>query len=40
MDLAEIRKKIDVIDDQMLELFLERMDLAEDIAQYLSLIHI
>ena len=34
MELTEIRKKIDVIDDQMLELFLERMSLAEEIAAY------
>lgn len=34
MDLGEIRKKIDAIDDQMLDLFLERMNLATDVAKY------
>ena len=34
MELSEIREKIDVIDEQMLRLFLERMDLAEEIAAY------
>ena len=40
MELTEIRKKIDVIDDQMLELFLERMSLAEEIAAYKNEHHI
>ena len=34
MDLSEIRKKIDSIDDQMLDLFIERMNLATDVARY------
>ncbi len=34
MDLGEIRKKIDSIDDEMLELFIKRMELATDVARY------
>ena len=34
MDLSEIRVKIDDIDDKMLELFIERMRLASDVAKY------
>ena len=34
MELSEIREKIDILDEQMLELFLERMALAEEIAAY------
>ena len=34
MELSEIRKQIDVLDDQMLELFLKRMSLVEEIADY------
>ena len=34
MELSEIRAQLDHIDDQMLTLFLERMDLAEDVAAY------
>lgn len=34
MDLGEIRKKIDAIDGQMLDLFIERMNLATDVARY------
>ena len=34
MDLSEIRNKIDAIDTQLLDLFLQRMDLAEDVARY------
>ncbi len=34
MELSEIRTKIDTIDDQMLALFLQRMDLAEEVAAY------
>ncbi|MCI8399610.1 MAG: bifunctional chorismate mutase/prephenate dehydratase [Oscillibacter sp.] len=34
MELSEIRAKIDAVDDQMLALFLERMDLAEEVAAY------
>ena len=34
MELSEIRAKIDAVDDQMLRLFLERMNLAEEVAAY------
>lgn len=34
MDLSEIRQKIDAIDDDILELFLRRMELANDVAKY------
>ena len=34
MDLSEIRAKIDVVDDQLLDLFLQRMALAEDVGRY------
>lgn len=34
MELSEIREKIDAVDDQLLELFLQRMDLAEEVAVY------
>ena len=34
MELSEIRNKIDAVDDQLLKLFLERMDLAEKVAAY------
>ncbi|MBE6964099.1 MAG: bifunctional chorismate mutase/prephenate dehydratase [Ruminococcaceae bacterium] len=34
MDLSEIRTKIDAVDDQLLQLFLERMALAEEVAAY------
>ncbi len=34
MDLNEIRKKIDDIDDKMLELFLRRMKLTDEVAAY------
>ena len=34
MDLSEIRRKIDTVDDQLLDLFLQRMALAEDVARY------
>ncbi|MDE6727837.1 MAG: chorismate mutase [Oscillospiraceae bacterium] len=34
MDLNEIRSKIDEIDDKILDLFLERMNLAVDVAKY------
>ncbi len=34
MDLNQIRNKIDTLDDQLLELFLERMNLAEEVANY------
>lgn len=34
VDLNEIRSRIDGIDDKMLELFIERMQLANDVARY------
>ena len=34
MELSEIRTKIDAVDDQLLELFLQRMPLSEDVAAY------
>lgn len=34
MELSEIRTKIDAVDDQLLELFLERMALSEKVAAY------
>ena len=34
MELSEIRAKIDTVDDQLLKLFLERMELAEAVAVY------
>ena len=34
MELSEIRTKIDHVDDQLLKLFLERMELAEEVAAY------
>ncbi len=34
MELSEIRSKIDAVDDQLLNLFLQRMDLAEEVAAY------
>ncbi len=34
MDLSEIRNKIDGVDEQMLKLFLARMDLSEQVAAY------
>lgn len=34
MELSEIRTKIDAVDEQLLQLFLERMALAEDVAAY------
>ena len=34
MELSEIRLKIDAVDDQLLNLFLQRMDLAEEVAAY------
>ena len=36
MELSEIREKIDRVDDRLLELFLERMDLCEQVAAYKS----
>ena len=34
MELSDIRAKIDAVDDQLLQLFLERMDLADEVAAY------
>ena len=34
MELSDIRVKIDAVDDQLLQLFLERMNLAEEVAAY------
>ena len=34
MELSEIRNQIDTIDDQLLKLFLQRMELAEEVAAY------
>lgn len=34
MELSEIREKIDAVDDQLLQLFLERMTLSEAVAAY------
>ncbi len=34
MDLAELRNEIDAIDDEILELFLKRMDVASKVADY------
>ena len=34
MELSEIRTKIDTVDDQLLDLFLQRMELSEEVAAY------
>ena len=34
MELSEIREKIDAVDGQLLDLFLQRMDLSEEVAAY------
>lgn len=34
MELSDIRAKIDAVDDQLLELFLQRMALAEEVGRY------
>ena len=34
MDLSEIRKKIDDIDSRLLPLFLERMQISGEVAEY------
>lgn len=36
MELSEIRGKIDTLDDRLLDLFLQRMDLADEVAAYKS----
>lgn len=40
MELSEIRAQIDAVDDQLLELFLRRMALAEEVAAYKSEHHL
>ena len=34
MELSEIRAKINIVDDQLLDLFLQRMALAEEVGRY------
>ena len=34
MELSDIRVKIDAVDDQLLDLFLQRMALSEEVAAY------
>ena len=34
MELSDIREKINAVDDQLLSLFMQRMDLAEEVAAY------
>ena len=34
MELSEIRKKIDALDDDLVRLFLERMQVCADVAAY------
>ena len=34
MELSDIRKQIDLVDDRLLDLFLERMALSEAVAEY------
>ena len=34
MEIEQIREKIDAVDGQMLQLFLERMHLGEEVAAY------
>ena len=31
MELSEIREKIDAVDEQLLDLFLQRMDLSDEV---------
>ena len=38
-DLLEIREEIDAIDDQIVKLYEERMELAEEVAEYKILNH-
>ena len=40
MELSEIREKIDAVDDQLLDLFLRRMDLSDEVAAYKSEHHL
>ena len=34
MDLGELRRKIDEIDDELISLFMQRMDVSAEIARY------
>ena len=34
MDLQDLRKKIDIIDNELIRLFQERMDISADVARY------
>ena len=40
MELSEIRAKIDAVDDQLLDLFLQRMALAEEVGHYKAAHHL
>ena len=40
MELSEIRTRIDAVDEQLLQLFLERMELADEVAAYKSEHHL
>lgn len=40
MELSEIRARIDAVDEQLLQLFLERMELAGEVAAYKSEHHL
>ena len=40
MELSEIREKIDAVDEQLLDLFLQRMDLSEEVAAYKNAHHL
>ena len=40
MELSDIREKINAVDDQLLELFLRRMELSEEVAAYKSEHHL
>ena len=40
MELSEIREKIDAVDDQLLDLFLQRMDLSDEVAAYKNAHHL
>lgn len=40
MELSEIRARIDTVDDQLLDLFLQRMALAEEVGRYKSAHHL
>ena len=36
MDISDLRKQIDAVDDALIKLFIQRMDIAADIAKYKS----